>query len=135
MLYSDAGNYKLHVVANNALPNQRGTPKRVALTVNHIEYYDFTPYAERELKPTEERIKRLNDWKITGDKRTWRVSHVQELLKPATRVDRASVTSYLVILEQVIINPEKDLAEAKVAGNKSVCFLRKFDNLITDEEV
>lgn len=133
MLYSEKGDYKLHVVANNPSPPIAGAPRKVILTVNHIEYYDATPYSYYQPAPSEEQVRRLGDWKIAGDKRTWRVSHVQQQMKPATKIPSAMVTSYLIILEQVVINPEKDLDDLPKV--KSAYHLRKFNNLIVEEEV
>lgn len=134
MLYSQQGNLKLHVAANNPLPTPVGVPKRVALTVNHIEYYDSTPYGYYERSPTEDQIRKQGDWKIAGDKRDWRVNHVQQLQKPATKVDRAMVTSFLVIFEQVITDPEREVDLRPVVTGEPQ-HLRRFNNLILEDEV
>lgn len=133
MLYSDQGNFKLHVAANNALPHIPGAPKRVALTVNHIEYYDSTPYGSYERPPTEDQIRRSSDLRIAGDKRSWRVSHIQQQMKPFTKVPRAMVTSFFVILEQVILNPEKEIES--VTPELEPRHLRRFSNLIMEDEI
>ena len=81
--------------------------------------------------PSEDEIKRMDDWKIAGDKRTWRVHHVEQLQKPAVKSREDRVVSYLFILEHVFSG--KELLEVPPA--QEVKHLRRFNNLILEDEV
>lgn len=132
MLYSEKDErLRFYVVANNPQASQPGLPCRIILTVNHVSYW--TDYKVKV--PTEEQIQRNDDWKISGDKRTWRTAHVQELMKPATKTSQpqARIVSFLVILEQVILNPEKEVET--VTPDIAPLHLRRFGNLIMEDEI
>lgn len=143
MLYSEAGEYKLHVVSSHPAPPHPGLPKKLILTVNHVTPYtqlcggpELT-YVNRhnfvypKEPPTEDDIKRFNDWKVAGDKRKWRISHVQQLQKAATKSRDDRIVSYLFILEQVY--GDKELIEIPPA--QEVKHLRRFNNLIMEDGV
>ncbi len=130
MLYSDVGNIKLHVAAINPQVTPPGMPRRTILTVNHVT--SWADYSARI--PDEQSFSKYTDWRIVGDKRTWKPAFVQQIAKPTTKADPGQrLTSFLVILEQVITNPEKEVVAAPPGDE--VKYLRRFSNLLLDDGV
>ena len=126
MLYTDERDLKLHIVANNpkVVP---GMHRRAMLTVNHSVSYN-----SYYIPPSEENILQCKIWKIAGDKRLWKVIHAEHLLKPVVKDAGMHCKSFFVILEQIVTNPEKDLVPESQGSRHH---LRKFNNLIVEEEV